>query len=218
MTQIVRHTVGNFLPAPKDQFDHGNNASTVMLIPGFTQGSGSMSQIGKALSEKHNVVYVGNLSWYTANVKALTAQILEKYRAVQKNEKNHDISLVGHSFGGVLGVVLLSDTPDVRMNQLITVGTPHDKVPLATLVPGIPAIQELEEDIYRSRPKIQKRQLNRFTTIAAGNDIIVPTDSQHGKFAPISSKIPTQHEVWDEYGHLCFLDSKGAKRIVKLLD
>ena len=96
--QLVRHTVGNILPTPKDQFDHGNNASTVMLIPGFTQGSGSMSEIGLELSKKHNVVYAGNLPWYTASVKTMTSQILEKYRIAQVNEKNHDISLVGHSF------------------------------------------------------------------------------------------------------------------------
>lgn len=64
----MRYFTGMF-PTSGDQFDHGNNADTVLLIPGFTQGGSSMITLGKKLSEKHNVAYIDSLPWYSADVK-----------------------------------------------------------------------------------------------------------------------------------------------------
>jgi hypothetical protein len=58
------------LKTPKNNFDHGNNASTVILTPGIFCGPGAMSELGEQLNEKCNVVYTPNLSWLnTGNMK-----------------------------------------------------------------------------------------------------------------------------------------------------
>lgn len=222
MLQLVRFTAVGLLPAPKDQFDHGNNADTVILIPGFTQGSASMEAIGEALSAKHNVMYMRNLPWYTAKVQELVQLIMERYRAASEREKNGDISIVGHSYGGVLGTRMLSEHPEVRVNHLLTAGSPHQRVPLSSLIAGLPmlpippVLQELD-NVYEGRPNIKKRQLQDLTTIAAGNDLVVPTDSQDGRHLPMSAQIPRSHETWDGYSHFDLLEPKGAARIAELL-
>lgn len=98
LMQVVRISAVSMLTSPKDQFDHGANAGTVILLPGFTQGSASMSNLGEEIGKTRNVAYVDQLSWYTASVKTLIDQILLKINEVRQLEKNGDISLVGHSF------------------------------------------------------------------------------------------------------------------------
>lgn len=112
---------------------------------------------------------------------------------------------------------MLTDTPNIQMNRMVTIATPHDKVPLSGLIPGIPALREMEENVYRNRPKIEFKKLKSLTTVAAGKDIVVPSDSQHGHRIPISSKIPQRHETWDDFGHFSFLEPRGARKIAELL-
>jgi len=222
MLQFMRFSAASVLPGPQDQFDHGNNADTFILIPGFTQGSSSMESIGGALSERHNVMYVRNLPWYTGKVKDLVAIIMAHYETAREREKNGDISIVGHSYGGVLGARMVSENPKVRVNRLLTAGSPHDRVPLSLVISGIPMIpvppvlHELDS-VYDRRPSIGKRQLHDLTTIAAGSDLVVPTDSQDGRHLPMSPDIPKAHQTWDGYSHFDLLEPKGAARIAEIL-
>lgn len=143
--------------------------------------------------------------------------IHDKYQALLEQHKNQNISIIGHSFGGVLAVLLLSEHLEARVRQIITVGSPHEGIAHHSFSSMIPAIHELEEGVYKGRSIIQSKQLESITTIAAGSDFVIPTESQHGEHLPLSADVPKYHDVWDDYGHFSFLDSKGADQVAALL-
>jgi hypothetical protein len=94
------HATSWFRGAVQDIFDHGNNAPTILVVPGFTHTSLDLRQMVQFLASTHNVVVSPDLPWYTASVRDIGATLRQKSQSIlQTQEKNGELILLGHSLG-----------------------------------------------------------------------------------------------------------------------
>jgi len=104
-----------------------------------------MHLLGEYLKEYFNVAYAPRFPKFNTVAADLSAKMLEqKIREVLTHEKNKDINLIGHSFGGILSIEAVRIATDVRVNNIITLSTPYVGPPLSELFKNVfPACKNL---------------------------------------------------------------------------
>lgn len=105
----------------KDKTPHGNG-HTVMVSPGFLADDGTTSFLRRFLTDKgHNPV-----SWDQGRNLRLNKALFENLdRRVKElyEESGQKVSLVGHSLGGLISVIVAARNPNY-VRDVITLGSP----------------------------------------------------------------------------------------------
>ncbi len=184
----VRQRIQALKPLP--QLPHGTGPS-VMLVPGLFCTPSVMAHLGEALSERGLDIWFPrpfpHVRHGLANTAGIlpAADILEKDLAELARSGVHEITLVGHSMGGLIALevrrrVTENETreslPEIR--ALYTLATPFDGAPLARLLRRVvPACQDIiPESSEIARLKNYEGLIDcRFCSTA---DLLVPTQAE----------------------------------------
>jgi len=128
---------------PRDSFDFGNNAPTILLVPGFFGDAEDMTFIGEPLKERMNVAYAPNLPFLNMGDIISTGILLrQKIAQVLLEEKNGDLNLLGHSIGG-LEILESMRQSRFEARSIITCSTPFGGVPKAKWAPFISSCRQI---------------------------------------------------------------------------
>jgi hypothetical protein len=211
-----------FRGAVRDIHDHGNNAPTILVVPGFTHTSLNLLEMGETLAETHNVVFAPNLAWYTSSVRTMGVIIRKKSQEVlTTHEKNGDLILLGHSLGGVVAIhslssreVLSSGTSAPTPSRLYTLGSPHGGVPAARHLFPIPVLQEIAHPDSLYGGVDTDHISTRVTAITLGQDSLVPPENQGSKNLPKSLR-SGRDRFMPDFNHLSPLSKGGISEIYR---
>lgn len=117
-----------------------NQAVTVPLLQNHWLDGGTLTMrpdgiqkysLSKSIPLKRDVFYTVELPW-TASIDQ-QAQFLSRYLAKIYADRHQEISLVGHSNGGLVARYTLLSQLNIPINALISIATPHLGSPLAQL-------------------------------------------------------------------------------------
>lgn len=130
------------------------------------------------MKEFANVVYAGNFPMMNTCSIADAAKLLEPLvRQVMQREKNGDVTLVGHSNGGLISLLALHLATDLRVRHVVTMGTPHQGTPHADLLSLVSAsCREVNQEGGCLRGANLRGQMNGdIMALVAEKDKIVPS-------------------------------------------
>lgn len=124
---------------------------------------------------------------YTMNVgtgksiETYAKEVAEKVQEIQKETGKQQIALIGHSKGGLVSSYYATHlaTPETKVTDVITIGSPLAGTPIAYLGPGYDAYEMRSHSEFHKnlRDKISKCSQTRFSQIASEADEIVPLSS-----------------------------------------
>ena len=200
---------------PQDSFDFGNNAPTIVLVPGFFSVAKDMTYIGEPMKEKMNVAYVPDLPHLgMADLMRSVVTVREKIKKVLQEEKNGDLNLLGHSLGGVLMLDVLGDK-DFEAHRFIALSTPFKGAPFARWFPFFKSARQLApESTYLTNLEgihIDKTVVDVHVSLLDGE---VPPEYQvpHSSISPDITII--KHP---DFKHFDYMLGKKAKKFSKEL-
>lgn len=138
--------------------------------------------------QKQRLVKAGFGPIYTMNVgsgrsiKTYAKQIQEKVDQIQGETGRKDITLIGHSKGGLVSsyyATHLVDPAKTQVTDVITIGSPLAGTPLAYFGPGCDAYEMRSGSEFHQqlRNKIKEHSQIRFSQIASVADEVVPLSS-----------------------------------------
>lgn len=206
---------------PKDDFHHGKDAKTAILIPWFLCNQGVMRQLGTELSKSMNVVYPdisANEQLYNSLpelANKITSYVLDlENRGLLKKDGNYTI--IGHSLGGSLALLV---TNKLRSQHIIQVSSPNEAPDVARIsgLGHIPALLNLR-DIQWEYAKIQPRSpIERLTTIIPKDDKFIGTDVQWVHWIPWNFTINHIDGLILKWWHIDpILTESGIKNIAEI--
>lgn len=174
--------------------------------------------------QKQRLVKAGLGPIYTTNVgsgrsiKTYAKQIQEKVEQIQKETGRKDITLIGHSKGGLVSsyyATHLADKEKVKVADVITIGSPLAGTPLAYFGPGYDAYEMRSDSEFHEslRNKIQEHGEIRFSHIASEVDEVVPLSSA------LLGEDRSRQFVLKDMGHLSLVfSSRVADQICTWLE
>lgn len=189
----------------------------VMLVPGLFCAPGAMNQLGRELEALGLDVHLPRAFPYYRGTLANTGPVersvqilLEDLEVLATEHDVQEITLVGHSLGGIIALAAAVHAPDStrilpRAVGILLLAPPLDGTPLAVpLRPFLPAAREISPRAERLR--FVRAAMGHITqTFTAGADSLVPLESQEGL------AVPTVH--FDDFQHMDFF--VGTKEQVK---
>ena len=173
--------------------------------------------------QKHKLIEDGFGPIYTMNVgsgqsiKTYAKEVAVKAKAISEKTGRKDLTLLGHSKGGLVSAyyaTTLAPEDGIQVKDVITVGTPLSGTPLAPLGFGQDAWEMRTESLFHRelRQHIADHPEIRFSQIASETDLVVPKDS-----ALLPERTYRQYVVKD-LGHLALVfSSRVATQIATWL-
>ncbi len=219
------HATSWFRRTVSDIHDHGNNAPTIQIIPGFTHTSLDLRKMVQTLAETHNIVITPELPWYTGSVRDIGAIVRAKSQQVlQSQEKNGELILLGHSLGGVVAIHSIFPHPEdtkrsgrssrkiPQVARVYTIGSPHGGVPWAGYLPMIPVLREISDTVSLYAGLDKNTVITPVTTITLDHDSLVPPESQGSIHLPASLLQKRDIHI-PRADHLTPLSTRGVGQI-----
>lgn len=134
------------------EFKYIAGRPNVVLVPGLFCSPSVFNKLGTMMEDRVNVFTPPPFPYYASllnNIAGLekTTDCLVEYLRYLKNEGIDKVSLVGHSYGGliclntVIRVALFDPYPSI--NKLICVASPLKGTPVAQLLQFIPACRDM---------------------------------------------------------------------------
>ena len=184
----------------------------ILLIPGYFSNRACFlvfAKLMRRLGAGH--IYTIDPKPMTADIRDLAKQVAEKVDAILSATRASQVSLVGHSMGGLIARYYVERLGGARkVNVCVTVGSPHHGSLLSRLAPGTNAKQmrpgsEFLRDLNRFEHLVTE---TRFVSIWStfDNMTVPPTTSMLGGHA-------TNISI-DYLGHLSMLYSPNVARLV----
>lgn len=204
---VVAH--GTIFP-PKDCFDHGNNSSTIIMVPGFCCNSKSMEFAGEILKEKYNVAYAPRFPRQNTDAVDRAVIVLrEKLRDVLKKEKNGDVSYYTHSAGGIITSRMLGKSK-IDANALFTCASPFKGTPPAKFFTFLALARDLCQGSELLRSLDINLPVSRVEFHVAELDTIAPPENQVPWVIPANSSC----HYHSDFQHFDFIAGEKAKTFV----
>lgn len=200
--------------APQD----GAKGRPILLVNGYLSYGSTWHY------QKQRLVKAGLGPIYTTNVgsgrsiKTYAEQIQKKVDQIQKETGRKDITLIGHSKGGLVSsyyATHLADKEKVEVADVITIGSPLAGTPLAYFGPGQDAYEMRSGSEFHQnlRNKIQEHPQIRFSHIASEVDEVVPLSSA------LLGEDRSRQFVLKDMGHLSLVfSSRVADQICTWLE
>jgi len=123
------------LKSAEDNFDHGNNAPTVLLCHGLWCTNKAMESLWECLREWFNVAYAPNFSLLnTWDMSTSAGQLWRKIQFILDTyETNWDLHILSHSTWWLIALQALLGGKGKQVNSLTTCATPFQWAPIAKL-------------------------------------------------------------------------------------
>lgn len=197
---------------PQDTFDH-KWWKTLVLTPWLGCTSNVLSSLGEDLREHFNIVYAPNFPLYNTQWVNLSARMLaDKIRTINED----DISIMGHSLGGLIAVEVVRIATDIKINNVIAMGSPFLSVPLSKGISNIlPACQDInKKGGYHKNTKIWHKIDWRVITYVSEKDMIVPKTSQipNTNIAPWKTRV----FLFNDFNHWDFIINKTLAQVTSI--
>lgn len=200
---------------PVDNFDHWNNAPSIMLIPWFWNNSWTMSDLWWILNEKYNVCYAPDFLMHNIwDIQVSGKMLSNKAVEILKNyEKNWDLYFIWHSMWWLIWIESLQNWK-FKISKLITCATPYYGTPIwkpVFFLKSIKQIQGFKTNIFtklaKIEPNIEELQLHVST-----NDDFVPQSNQVIKknMSPLSIQEKTK-VIEHPFIHYDFITGKKVR-------
>lgn len=180
-SQIAQLTYLNFFTSPKDSHDFGNNAPTAILVPGWGCKKGSMWNLWTILKETMNVVYADDFPSINTCSLEEAAKLLEPtISRTILSKKNSDVILVWHSNGWLIALLSLYLATNLKVQNVVTMGTPHKWTPNAELPSLISAsCRDINKNgWYLNWLRLSSQITKTIIALTANLDTIVPSENQ----------------------------------------
>ncbi len=159
------------------------NGQPILLIHGHLSYASSWHYQRQKLAEAGlGPIYVINLGSCFSSLTEYAEQVQQKVLEIQKETNRNDIALVGHSRGGLVAsyyATHLAIQDNIKISELITIGSPLHGTSLAKLSFGKDATQMLPNSTFLTelREELPKHTEFRLHSIASRSDAIVPFPS-----------------------------------------
>lgn len=202
----------------KDSLDFPN-WQTVVLTPGFGCLPHTLGYLGSILKEKYNVVYAPNGHRInTVSIHISATELEEKLQKLFKHVHMEETSLVGHSMGGLISVEAVRIWASMRVNNIITISTPFQGTPMASLCsPFLRACEEINTPgWFHKNTNIGHKLWWLLISNVSEKDFVVPAGCQipQNTIAPRKTKI-IRHTDMDHKDSLVWETCKTIANIVK---
>ncbi len=205
-------------PAPQDNFEHGNNASTLLMVHGICSLPRTMKELGDFLRDKHNVAYAPIFSrWNTDDIRVSAEKLREKIEQIfRDHEKNEDLTIIGHSTGGLIGLETQRNIQDVA--GLVALATPFRGTPQARVGSFLrmgEMVQQVSPDseFLRSLNEIFLQDVSVTCHVSEEDNVVPPLNQTPSITTPLQLEV-VHH---DHFQHFDFIVGKKARQFAKEL-
>jgi triacylglycerol esterase/lipase EstA (alpha/beta hydrolase family) len=173
--------------------------------------------------QRQRLVEAGFGPIYTVNVgsgksiKTYAKQLETKVKEIQEETGRNDLTLIGHSKGGLVSSYFAThyaDSIGAKIKDVVTIGSPLAGTPVAYLGPGYDAREMTSGSKFHKelRDKIKKHPEIRFSHIASTADEVVPLSSA------LLGDDKTRQFVLKDLGHLGLVfSSRVADQVCQFL-
>ncbi|KIC76329.1 putative membrane protein [Neochlamydia sp. EPS4] len=197
-----------FVNLEKRDPQKGNGQQPILLIHGLYSNSGSWAYYRYRFSnEKLGPVFTVHLGKPFDSIETHAEKVRNKVLEIQKVTGRNDITLIGHSMGGIVACVAASKLAECNLlvTDIITLGSPLKGAFLAAWGIG-KAVKEMHPQ-SAFLANLSKRILNlpsttHFFHIASKTDLLVPLSS-----ALFNDTTYTKRLTLSNVGHLSLLFS-----------
>jgi predicted alpha/beta hydrolase family esterase len=178
----------------------------ILMVNGYLSfGSTWHYQRQKLLQAGFGPIYTMNVG-SGKSIKTYAEQIQEKVRKIQKETQRNDLILIGHSKGGLVSsyyATQLAEKDQIKVTDVITIGSPLKGTPLAYFGPGLDAYEMRPHSPFHEelRKKIGGCSKTRFFHIASQSDNVV----SHG--SALLGNNPARQLLLKDVGHLSLVFS-----------
>lgn len=159
--------------------DHGTPPhALVVLVHGFSSTSDCWDTVIEAMRGRHTMVLTFDYSAFGTSIEQIAQELSTATKRFINDHKPRSVHLVGHSLGGIVVVQALSDELFARrVDQIITIGSPHHGCPLAGLVPVTQVLRDLRPGsaLLRRLGSAATHGSHRWLSISSPLDLVVPT-------------------------------------------
>ncbi len=190
---------------PADRLVPGKR--TILLVHGYGCSRAVWWLLRRRLEAAGHCVATLSLTPPLASIGKLVPQLNDRIEAVCAATGNKQVTLLGHSMGGLVCRSYLARHGIARVDRLITLATPHAGSESARIVPGRNA-REMEPDSLWLRDMAQERV--RIPAICLRNpydNYVMPQDNQ---------RLPGARDVeLPPVGHLAMLYDRRVADIVR---
>ncbi len=154
-----------------------------------------------------------------------SAPIEESYNTIiKKIPKNQDVSIIGHSLGGILATLISSRNESIDISEIVTISTPFGGSDHARLLKWLYPSFKVFADITPRSPIIKEIQLaNNFpkmiSLISVGGSLNVMSGKNDGVVSVESQKVsPAAKKIDIDSNHFEILqDEKTIKEVKKFV-
>jgi hypothetical protein len=212
-TFLFPHTFFDSYHQPKGDL----KGRPILMVNGYLSfGSTWDYQRERLSAEGFGPIYTMNVG-SGQSIKTYAKHVAEKAKAIKEETGRNDLTLIGHSKGGLVSsyyATTLAQEDGIEVKDVITVGSPLAGTPLAPLGFGQDAWEMRTESLFHRelRQHIADHPEIRFSQIASEVDLIVPKES-----ALLQEGTWRQYTVKD-LGHLALVfSSRVADQITEWL-
>jgi triacylglycerol lipase len=178
----------------------------ILMVNGYlSYGSTWYYQKAKLIQAGFGPIYTMNVG-SGRSIVTYAEQIKEMVEQIQKETGRKDITLIGHSKGGLVSsyyATHLADPEKTEVTEVITIASPLAGTPMAYFGPGKDAFEMRTHSPFHQdlRNKIKDFAHIRFFHIASETDVVVPLTSA------ILGNDPSRQLVLKDMGHLSLVFS-----------
>lgn len=158
------------------------NGRPILMVHGYLSfGSTWHYQRQRLIKAGFGPIYTMNLG-NGKSIKTYAKQIEAKVSDIQEETGRNDCILIGHSKGGLVSAyyaTYLADPAQIKITDVVTIGSPLGGTPLAYLGPGWDAYEMRSGSEFNQelRNKIMAHPQIHFSYIASEADEVVPLSS-----------------------------------------
>lgn len=218
-TQIASTLLFGYTLAPSYHSARGDiNGRPILLIHGYgSYGAAWEYQKNRLVEAGHGPIYSINLG-IGSSISTYASQVKDKILEIQKETNTDEISLVGHSRGGLVAAYFtsyLAHSINAKVQDVITIGTPFKGAKSAEYGWGQDALEMRTSSSFltKLREKILSSKAARFCHIYSSADAVVCKKS--ASFMENKAK----RKKFDNLGHSSLLhSSRVADQIIRWLD
>ncbi len=191
-----------------DKNKHITKQTPIVLLHGWFASNNEFIKLKKRLHKLGYRVYMPNLGFHLEGIERVTKKF---HKYIQKrNLKNY--ILIGHSFGGILGLYYLYYYTNHKksINKIIAIGSPLNGSNASYIGFFSKSTMQLVRKsklIQNLNKSLNKINLKNFYSIGSNNDPFIPRDASFLKGA---NNISTNAK-----GHIALLFSKDVLRKVE---
>lgn len=219
LLEHLRMTALGVITSPQDNLSHGKKVPIYVLVPGFSGNNATMSILGNHIAQRANIAYAPEFpqlnTWSIADSASILADKLEQ--VLSTDGLSRDIRLITYSNGGLIALDALRKRSTLKVNRVVTMGTPFFWTPLAhPLSSVLSSCREVNTKWwYFSGYDFSPQVKQGIIAHVSHKDSIVPPSSQ----VPDRSIAPGKVSRIDhhDFHHTNFILWKSSSRVAEII-